>query len=219
MATQLLELSAETTSPGYITDKAVFTEYATHEHRSLFVYYEHGAEGGVAEITDAETLARSDWTIRGFALTGQFTIEEYRDQLHVPLERLFEETTLTPEDFPLSVVKVLAVAPDQQARGIGTQLGAAAAAETFKAPPVVTMIWLRENPANVKMARHYSEFVLATFEDYFPDGWVCPDCGPTNDCTCSVALYGWFADERASLEAGREGAKTDLNHKLKQYAD
>ncbi|WP_255197404.1 GNAT family N-acetyltransferase [Halorarius litoreus] len=203
VAAQLVALSGETTSPAYITDAGVFTEYVAADDRYLFVYREHGIEAGVVEVTALEDLDRSDWAVRAFALAGQYDRDAYAEVVNVPVDLLVTATPLRETDFPLSVVKVLAVDPDYQSRGIGSELSAIVAAELFKHPPVVTMLWLRDNPANVKIAESYSEFILARFDDYFPDDWQCPDCGLENPCTCSVAMYGWFADGRGLDEEER----------------
>ena len=203
VATQLVALSGETTSPAYIDGDDVFTEYVCADDRYLFVYREHGIEAGVVEVTDPAALDRTDWAVRAFALAGQYDREAYAEVVNVPVDLLVTATPLRETDFPLSVVKVLAVAPDYQSRGIGSELSAIVAAELFKHPPVVTMLWLRDNPANVKIAESYSEFILARFDDYFPADWECPDCGFDERCTCSVAMYGWFADGRGLEEADR----------------
>jgi hypothetical protein len=95
-------------------------------------------------------------------------------------------------------VKLLAVRPDQQGRGLGTRISTDVAARVIAEPPAATMAWLRDNPANRKIAASYSDFVMARFDDYFPDDWACPECGFGNDCDCVVEMYGWFTDDRAA---------------------
>lgn len=196
VATQLVELSIETTSPGYIVEPSVFREYVDHPDRNLHVYYEHGPEGGTREVTDVDDLDRTDWNVIAFALSGRYDRSAYADVVNVPIETILSATPLRDDDFPLSVVKVIAVDPVYQGRGVGTEISAIVAAKLFKHPPVVTMIWLRDNVANVRIAERYSDFRLATFREYFPSTWSCPECGFENDCSCDVAMYGWFADGR-----------------------
>lgn len=196
VAAQLVALSRETTSPDYITEPSVFAEYVRDPDRHLHLYYEHGPEGGTHEVTDEDDLERTDWDVRAFSLSGSYDREAYADIVNVPVETILTVTPLRADDFPLSVVKVMGVDPAYQSRGIGTELSAVVAAELFKRPPVVSMIWLRDNAANVRIAESYSDFRLATFRNYFPPEWECPECGFENDCTCDVAMYGWFADGR-----------------------
>ena len=206
---RLVELSAETTSPVYITDPDYFVPYVRDPAKHLFVHRE-AADGvpGVVELTEVGELGRTDWTTNGFAVTGEFEREAFAGQISVPVDRLLEETPLTAEDFPLSLFKVIAVDPDRRSRGIGTQLTARAVAPLFASPPMMAMVWLRDNPANRRLARHYARSEVATFGDYFDDDWDCPDCGFDAECTCDVAVYVWFGDERdravAAANAGGE---------------
>ncbi|MFC6939438.1 GNAT family N-acetyltransferase [Salinirubellus sp. GCM10025818] len=209
--TQLVELSAETTSPVYITGPDYFVPYVRDPAKHLFVHRE-AADGvpGVVELTEVGELGRTDWTVDGFTLTGEFEYEEFEGEVSVPVERVLAETPLTREDFPLSFFKVVAVDPDQRSRGIGTQLTAKAIAPLFESPPVVAFIWLRDNPANQRLAEYYASGQVATFEDYFDEDWDCPDCGYENNCTCDVMVYGWFGDERdRAVAASNAGADVE----------
>jgi len=203
--TRLVELSAETTSPEYITDPDYFVPYVRDPSKHVFVHRET-AEGvpGVVELTEAGELGRTDWTVHGFAITGEFERPAFADQISVPIERVLSETPVSAADFPLSFFKVIAVDPDERSRGIGTQLGATAAAPLFESPPVVVVAWVRENPANRRLVAQHGMNRIDTFESYFPPEWKCPECGFDNDCTCDAELYAWFGDERDSPAAETE---------------
>lgn len=194
---RLVELSAETTSPVYITDPDYFVPYVRDPARHVFVHRET-ADGvpGVVELTEAGELGRTDWTVDGFAVTGAFDRTAFADQVSVPVDRVLTETPLDESDFPLSFFKVIAVDPDERSKGIGTQLAAAAVAPLFESPPVVVVAWVRDNPANRRLVDQYSMHCVATFEDYFPPSWQCPECGFDAECTCDAELYAWFGDER-----------------------
>ena len=195
--TRLVELSAETTSPVYITDPDYFVPYVRSPDKHVFVHRET-ADGvpGVTELTEVGELGRTDWTVNGFAITGEFEREGFAGQISVSVDRMLSETPLTREDFPISFFKVIAVDPDHRSRGIGTQLTSKAVAPLFESPPVIAAVWLRDNPANRRLADYYASGEVATFESYFDDDWDCPECGFDNECTCDVMVYGWFGDER-----------------------
>jgi hypothetical protein len=79
---------------------------------------------------------------------------------------------------------------------------------------MMAVVWLRDNPANRRLAQSYARSEVATFEDYFEDGWECPECGFDAECTCDVAVYVWFGDERdaavaaSNAEPGAEAEAT-----------
>lgn len=213
--TRLVELSAETTSPEYITDPDYFVPYVRDPSRHVFVHRET-ADGvpGVVELTEVGELGRTDWTVDGFAITGAFDRRGFADQVSVPVDRVLAETPLEDSDFPLSFFKVIAVDPDERSRGIGTQLGATSAAPLFESPPVVVVAWVRENPANRRLVAQHGMTRIAYFESYFPSEWECPECGFGNDCTCDAEMYAWFGDERdgaaaAASAEGDSGAETE----------
>lgn len=199
---RLVELSAETTSPAYITDPDHFVPYVRDPTKHVFVHRET-ADGvpGVTELTEVGELGHTDWTVNGFAVTGEFDREEFVGEVSVSVDRLLAETPLTEDDLPISFFKVVAVDPAQRSRGIGTQLTATAIAPLFESPPMMAMVWLRDNPANRRLAEYYARSEVAVFEDYFEDDWECPDCGFDVECRCDVAVYAWFGDERDAAVA------------------
>jgi hypothetical protein len=73
---------------------------------------------------------------------------------------------------------------------------------------MMAVVWLRDNPANQRLAQSYARSEVATFEDYFEDGWECPECGFDAECTCDVAVYVWFGDERDAAVAA-DNAETE----------
>ena len=199
---RLVELSVETTSPVYITEPDYFVPYVRDPAKHVFVHREtDDGVPGVVELTEVGELGRTDWTVNGFAITGEFERTGLDDQLSVPVDRLVAETPLAREDFPLSFFKVVAVDPEERSRGIGTQLTSTAIAPLFESPPMMAVVWLRDNPANQRLAQSYARSEVATFEDYFDDGWECPACGFDAECTCDVAVYVWFGDERDAAVA------------------
>ena len=195
--TRLVELSAETTSPEYITDPDYFVPYVRDPSKHVFVY-RATADGvpGVVELTEVDELGRTDWTVDGFAIAGRFEREGFDDQLSVPIERVLSGTPVEQSDFPVSFYKVIAVDPEKRSRGIGTQLGATSVAPLFESPPVLVVAWIRENPANRRLVAQHGMNRIATFESYFPPDWECPECGFGTECTCDAEMYAWFGDER-----------------------
>ena len=216
---RLVELCSETTSPTYITEPSRFRRYVEAPEMHLFVH-RAAADGvpGVVEVTDESDLARTDWTVNGFAITGRFDRAAFDDQLSVPVDEVLARTPLTDADFPVSFFKVIAVDPAMRSRGIGTELGATAVAPLFAAPPAIVVAWVRDNPANRKLVAQYANSRVATFESYFDDDWDCPECGPDADCVCDVEMYAYFGDGRdeevyaantgteSETEAGTEAA-------------
>ena len=195
---QLTTLSEETISPAYLTDRATFEEYAARDDRTLLVCYADGVDQPIVEVAP-EDLDRTDWDVLGVALLGRYDRGGLDEVVSVPVEQVLAATPLRDADFPVSFVKLLAVRPDEQGRGLGTRISTDVAARVIAEPPAATMAWLRDNPANQKIAAGYSDFVMARFDDYFPHDWECPECGFENDCDCVVEMYGWFTDDRAAL--------------------
>lgn len=191
---QLLRISEEETSPGYLS-REDFHEYAEHSDRHLYVYDDADPEQ-VREITDADALAATDARVLGFVLTGVYDREAYDEIVSVDVDEILARTPLTEADFPLSQFKVIAVDGAHTGEGVGSALTATGLAPLFENPPVTSMLWEREDTANIKLAERYANNRLVTFEDYFPPEWDCPDCGFGNECHCDVTMYGWFADGR-----------------------
>jgi ribosomal protein S18 acetylase RimI-like enzyme len=190
-------MSSETTSPAYIEDAGYFRPYVAAADQHLFVFRVR-ADGvpGVVEVTETADLSRTDWTVHGFAITGQFDREGFDGQLSVSVEEVLDRTPLCEGDFPVSFFKVIAVDPTKRSRGIGTELGAKAVAPLFAAPPALVVAWVRENPANRRLVEQYAHSRVARFESYFGPEWDCPECGFEATCTCDVELYAYFGDER-----------------------
>lgn len=196
---QLLRVSREETSPGYLT-RDDFVEYAAHPDRHLYVYDDTEPDQ-VRELTEVDALSAVDATVIGFVLTGIYEREAYADIVSVAVEEILDRTPLTEDDFPLSQFKVIAVDGDHRGEGVGSALTATGLAPLFENPPVTSMLWEREDGANIKLAERYANNRLTTFEDYFPPEWDCPDCGFENECHCDVTMYGWFADGRRNAVA------------------
>lgn len=196
-ADRILHISREEISPDYLTREEL-REFVNDPNRHVYVY-DITQSDPVLEITAARDLGEEEGEILGFALTGTFNRDSYAKIVSVSIDDILARTPLTPDDFPLSQFKVVAVASDQKGKGIGSALTATALTPLFDNPPVTAMIWERDNPANVKIAERYANNQLARFDDYFPDDWRCPVCGFENDCDCAVTMYGWFADERREL--------------------
>lgn len=209
---RLVDLSVETTSPAYLTDAAAFVPYVREPTKHLYVYREtDDGCGTTVEIDARDGLARSDWQVHGFALTGQYGLEAFDREVAVGVDRVLAETPLTEEDFPLSFFKVIAVDPAHRGKGIGSELGARAVSTLFEDPPVAVMAWLRDDPSNRKLVEQYAHSKVATFPEYFPAAWDCPECGFDADCTCTVEMYVWFGDERdqAVLDATHGQSRPD----------
>lgn len=190
---RILQISRRETSPSYLSWSDL-REYAGHSDRHLYVYDSIQSDP-VREITDPTRLASTEGELFGFALTGVYDRADYADIVSVSVDQILARTPLTVADFPLSQFKVVAVDADHTGEGVGSALTASALGPLFENPPVTAMIWERDDAANVKLARRYANNELATFENYFPPKWDCPDCGD-DECDCDVTMYGWFADDR-----------------------
>lgn len=194
---RILDISRRETSPSYLSREEV-VEYVTEPDRHCYVY-DDARSDPVVEVADAAVLEATDAEVLGFALTGIYDREAYAEVVSVPVEEILGSTPLEPDDFPLSQFKVVVVDSDHAGKGIGSALTATALVPLFENPPVTAMLWIRDNPANVRLAESYANNEMATFENYFPPEWRCPDCGFDNQCECRVTMYGWFADDRRAL--------------------
>jgi len=191
---RILRISRRETSPSYLSWSDL-RAYAGNPDRHLYVY-DSVQSDPVREITDPAELASTEGEVFGFALTGVYDREDYAEIVTVSVDEILARTPLTVEDFPLSQFKVVAVDADHTGEGVGSALTATALGPLFENPPVTAMIWERDDDANVKLARRYANNELATFGNYFPPEWDCPDCGYHTECDCDVTMYGWFADDR-----------------------
>jgi ribosomal protein S18 acetylase RimI-like enzyme len=191
---RLLQISRRETSPSYLS-RSELREYVGNSNRHLYVY-DRKRSDPVAELTDPNALLSTEAEVLGFAMTGVYDRQDYADIVSVSVAEVLRRTPLTDDDFPLAQFKVVAVDADHGGEGIGSALTANALTPLFEDPPVTAMIWERDNPANAKLARRYANNKLATFENYFPQDWDCPDCGYDSTCGCDVSMYGWFADDR-----------------------
>ncbi|MFB6083957.1 MAG: hypothetical protein ABEJ94_06920 [Halorientalis sp.] len=185
---QIVGISETTLSPDYAPTIAELTErYVEPDDKHIYVYV---AGEGIREIELAAHLDR-EYDIQGFAITGQFDREEFAEAVPVSVQEIIDRTRIEPADFPLGMYKLMAVHPDHQNEGIGAALSTHGMAYLANHPPVVTMLWERENDGNIKLAEDYGFERLATFEETSPSKWRCPDCGFDTVCSCSSALYGW----------------------------
>lgn len=194
VAAQVLRISRRETSPSYLS-RSELREYVSNPDRHLYVH-DMTRSDPVAELTDLDALLSMDAEVRGFAMTGVYGREAYADIVSVSIGEILTRTPLFVGDFPLAQFKVIAVDSEHGGEGIGSALTANALAPLFEDPPVTAMLWERDNPANKKLAERYANNKLATFEDYFPPAWECPDCGYETTCDCDLSMYGWFSDNR-----------------------
>lgn len=188
---QILTVNDTILSPVYLADvEQLREEYVRPDDRHLYVYAE---DDGVREVTSTTQLNRSV-RIEGFAVTGVYDVDAFDDAVEVPVETVLAETDVERADFPLGVFKAVAVRPESQGAGVGTALVTHGMAYLAETPPVVAVIWQRENEGNVRLAEEYDADRLGRFEDYFGTDWQCPECGYDADCDCAAVLYGWGFD-------------------------
>lgn len=185
---QIVGISETTLSPDYApTVSELATRYVEPDDKHLYVYV---AGEGIRELETPAHLDR-EYVVRGFAITGQFDRAEFADAIPITVDELLACTPVDDSTFPLSMYKLMAVHPDHQGEGIGAALMTHGMAYLAEHPPVVTMIWERENEGNVKLAESYGAQRLVEFEDTSPSKWYCPECGFDTACTCTSAFYGW----------------------------
>lgn len=161
------------------------TSYVEPSNKYLYAYLE---EDGVMELTRPADLCREQ-RVLGFSIAGQFTREEFDNTREVPIDDLIAETPVSEAHFPLSMYKLMAVHPDHQEEGVGKALSAHGMDELAQHPPVVVMLWVRENEGNQKLAEEWGFEHLARF-DTSPSTWECPECGFGTACTCGSVFYG-----------------------------
>lgn len=185
---QVLGICESAISPAYLSGvEEILHTYVYPDNRHLYVYVQGE---GVTEVTTAAQLSR-DQRILGFTVTGRFDREEFSEVMLVSAETVIERTPITAADFPVGVFKVTAVHPDHQHEGIGTALGSHGLAYLAETPPVLTMLWGRDDGSNEGLAEKFDFDELARFENATPLDGHCPECGFENECTCSSLLYGW----------------------------
>jgi ribosomal protein S18 acetylase RimI-like enzyme len=176
-------------SPEYIDDVTELVEgYVEPTDKHLYVY---DADKGVRDVTTRGYLGR-DHEILGVALTGQYTMSEFDSVAPVSAEEVRQRTPIQDRHFPLGMFKLVAVHPDCHGNGIGSALATQGMAYLAENPPVVSMLWVRENNANMSLVDQYGATCLAEFENCTPTSETkCPECGFDRICDCAVELYGW----------------------------
>lgn len=185
---QILGICEAAIGPGYFTSvEDVLESYVLPEDRHIYVYVE---DDGVTEIETATQLTREQ-TVLGFTVTGVFDQASFSDVMVVSAERAMAASELRPEHFPVGVFKAAAVHPDHQQQGIGTALASHGLAYLAENPPVLTVLWLREDGATTSLASKFDGEELARFDDVDLPGRQCPQCGFDADCSCTFALYSW----------------------------
>lgn len=189
---QILGISEASLGPGYFESvEDILESYVRPDDRHIYVYVE---DDGVDEIETAAQLTREQ-TILGFTVTAVFDQASFSDVMVVSAERAMADSDLEPEHFPVGVFKATAVHPEHQKEGIGTALASHGLAYLAETPPVLTVLWLRDDGATTSLAAKFGGEELARFEDVDLSGRQCPQCGFDADCTCTFALYSWGLDE------------------------
>lgn len=185
---QILGISESTVSPAYLTDREeILEEFVRPDHTHLYVYVQ---DDGVTEVETTEQLSR-ERRILGFTVTGRFDREAFDEVMLVSAETAVERTPLADEDFPVGVFKIAAVHPEHQREGIGTALTTHGMAYLAETPPILALLWGRDDDSNVALAEKLDFEKLATFDGVSPLERLCPQCGFENECTCGSVLYGW----------------------------
>lgn len=185
---QILGISDAAISPAYMDGVAqIREEFVEPDDVHLYAYVDGT---GVVEIETPSQLHRSQ-TILGIAVTAVLDRDRFADVMYVNVETLDAETPVEPDHFPLGVFKVAAVDPDHQEQGIGTALTTHGMAHLAETPPVLSLLWDRDDESNERLAEKFDADPLLTLEDALPFEWRCTVCGYGNECTCDCVLYGW----------------------------
>lgn len=185
---QVLGIADAAISPTYFDDvDDVLNSLVRPDDTTLYVYVEGD---GVATVT-SESEPRRSGPVRGFTVTAVLDRDRFDEVMLVSSAELIESTPLTTDQFPVGVFKLMAVAPDHQGRGIGTHLAAAGLAEIADAPPILALLWRRDDESNERIAEKFGFDELADFEGRSPLDGRCPQCGFSAKCSCSSTLYGW----------------------------
>ncbi|SDF31311.1 GNAT family N-acetyltransferase [Halorientalis regularis] len=176
-------------SPEYIDGITELVEgYVEPAEKHLYVYVK---DQGVREV-DTRTYLDRDHEILGVALTGQYTAAEFDSVAPVSSADVRERTRIRDSHFPIGMFKLVVVHPEYHSNGIGSALATHGMAYLAENPPVVSMLWVRENNANMHLVDQYGATCLAEFENGIPTSETkCPECGFDQTCECSVRLYGW----------------------------
>lgn len=189
---QILGICETEIGPGYFDSvEELLESYVRPDDRHIYVYV---ADEGVTEIETASQLTREQ-TILGFTITAVFDREEFSEVMVVPAERAIEASALREDHFPVGVFKATAVHPEHQREGVGTALASHGLAYLAQTPPVLTVLWIREDEATTRLAHKFGGEELARFEDVDLSDRQCPQCGFDTDCTCTFALYSWGLDQ------------------------
>lgn len=185
---QIVGISETTLSPDFApTIDELATNYIEPDDRHLYAYV---AGDGVCELTTPAQLNR-EWDVHGFAVTGQYDREAFADHVAVDLDDFLARTPISESDFPIGVYKIMAVHPDHQGEKVGAALATHGMAYLAEHPPVVTLLWERENDGNRKLAKDYGFERLARFQETSPSKWSCPECGFGTACSCTSSIWGW----------------------------
>lgn len=185
---QVSKLGKRVVSPDYLNNtEHIIENYVKSNKRKLFVYITRTDE--IKNIkTRGDALTKTQ--ISGFTIGGAYTKTEFQKEIYSTIGKILQNTDLKQTEFPISQVKVVAVNPNEQNKGIGSELTAVILGELIKVTPVVAMIWEKENNANKNLAEAYGKR-QTRLKNYFPDDWGCRECGIENDCNCEVSVYVW----------------------------
>lgn len=178
-------------SPAYLDGPSdVLDSYVRPDHVTL---YADVAGEGVVAVRDPSRIDRSD-RIRGFGVTARLDREAFDDVMIVSVDDVVERTRLERRDFPVGAFKVLAVPPQYDDLGIGGRITRVAARPLVERPPVLTLLWDRDDDANEPLVEHFGAERLVAFPDALSFGRRCTVCGFGNECDCDAVLYGWGLD-------------------------